>query len=137
MPPSWKCSHVKMSFPVCFWLLYHVSYSNHFTAAISTPKGLNWLQLLTIVTIISLFTDRIIRAQRLCHKASFSAGLSGYPSCIVKILLFHLTSFSTNIVISDNFITQIATSVIVPTSKPGCINSWRDSVAPELNENAT
>lgn len=69
----WKCWKI--------WLLYHISYSNHFTAVISTPKG---FELLTIVAIISLFTNRIVSAQCLCHKAIFSMGLSGFPLCIVN-----------------------------------------------------
>jgi len=85
----------KMSFSIYFWLLYHKSHSNHFTAAISTPKG---FELVTIVNNsynnIAIFTDGIVRAQCLRHEARFSTGLSGYPSWIVTFLQFQLTPFS-------------------------------------------
>lgn len=87
---------VKMHFLISFWLLQYITYH---ILSISLPqspppKGFNWLQLLTIVTIMSLFTDRIVRTQCLRHEASLSTGLSGYPLCIVNFLQFHLTSFS-------------------------------------------
>lgn len=90
MPPLWKYSHVKMSFPISFWLLHDISYSNHFAVAISVPMR---LELVTIANN-SYNNITIHRHSSYATRQVSQQDYLVYPLCFVNFVQFVLTSFS-------------------------------------------